>query len=119
MALGSIIIGAGTGGALMCILLFASYWMARGPAGAFATVAVVAFAGGLVSAAVVGGAVSRGLGSPFRRIMVATISVAGTAFIGILTTVADMLGGKAGLAVLGGLCLAAMLGARRLVGGPA
>lgn len=119
IALGSIIIGAGTGGALMCLLMFGSYWMVRGPQGAFATIAMVAFAGGLISAGIVGGAVSRALGSPLRRIMVAMIAVAGAAFVGVLTTIADMLGGRMGLAVLGTLCLAGILGARRLVAGPA
>lgn len=105
IALGSVVIGAGTGGALMCVLMLGSYWMVRGPQGAFATIAMVAFAGGLISAGIMGGVVARTLGSPLRRIMVATI--------------ADMLAGRIGLAVLGTLCLAGILGARRLVAGPA
>lgn len=118
MALGSIVIGAGAGGALMCLVLFGSYWMARGPESGFAVVAMLALAGGLVAAAVVAGVVARTLGTLFRRVMVAMIAVAGAAFIGLLTTVADMIAGKAGLLALAALCVGAMAGARRLVAGP-
>lgn len=119
MALGSIVIGAGTGGALMCLVLFGSYWMARGPQSGFAVVALLALAGGLVAAAVVAGSVARALGTVLRRIMVAMIAIAGAAFIGLLTTVADMIAGKVGLLALAALCLGAVVGARRLVAGPA
>lgn len=119
MALGSIVIGAGAGGALMCIVLFASYGMPRGPQGAFATIAVLAPAGGLAAAAIVGGTLARTLGSTMRRIMVAMVSVAGAAFVGFLVIVADMLAGKMGLLALAALCIGAIAWARRLVAGPA
>jgi hypothetical protein len=61
--------------------------------------------------------VGRPLGA-WRRLVVAMIAAAGTALVGVLTTAADMAGGRAGLAVLGGLCLAAILLARRVLLAP-
>ena len=108
LAVGSIVVGAGAGGVLMCLVLAASYWMIRSSDSRFVTVAGLAGAGGLVAAAAVGAVVSRGLGTPWRRVIVATISVAAAALIGALTTLADMIAGKTGLLVLGGLCALAI-----------
>ena len=103
----------------MCLVLFATYFMVRTPDGRFAPIAGLALSGGLATAALVAARIARALGSVMRRIMVAMIAVAGAAFIGFLTTAADMLGGKAGLAVLGALCIGAIASARGLVAGPA
>ncbi len=99
----------------MCLVLFATYFMVRTPDGRFAAVAGLALAGGLATAALVTGKLARPLGAPMRRIMAGVIAVAGATFVGFLTTVADMIAGKAGLAVLGALCIGAIVWAKRLV----
>jgi hypothetical protein len=112
-ALAAIVIGAASGGALLCTVLIAAHDMPRGVDTPFADIVLAAAAGGLTVAAGAAGLVGRGLGA-WRRAVVAMIAAAGTALVGVLTTAADMAGGRAGLAVLGGLCLGAILLAARV-----
>ena len=111
--LAAIVIGAASGGALLCLVLISAHDMPRGVDSAFADIVLAGAAGGLTVAAGVGAIVGRSLGA-WRRIVVAMIAAAGTALVGVLTTAADMAGGRAGLAVLGALCLGAILLARRI-----
>jgi hypothetical protein len=106
--LAAIIIGAAAGGALLCAVLVAAHDMPRGVDTPFANIVITAAAAGLTVAAAVAGTIGRSLG-PWRRIVVAMIAAAGTALVGVLTTAADMAGGRTGLAVLGALCFGAIL----------
>ncbi len=112
-ALAAIVTGAASGGFLLCIVLVAAHGMPRGVDSAFANIVLLAAAGGLTVAAGVASLVGRTLGG-WRRAVVAMIAAAGTALVGVLTTAADMAGGRLGLAVLGGLCLGAILLARKI-----
>ena len=107
-ALAAIVIGAASGGALLCGVLFASYGMPRGVDTPFATIVLAGAAVGLISAVAIAGMVGWSLGA-WRRIVVGVIAAAGTALVGVLTTAADMAAGRLGLAVLGAFCLAAIL----------
>jgi len=109
--LAAIVIGAASGGALLCTVLVAAHDMPRGVDTPFANIVLAAAAGGLTVAAAVAGLVGRSLGA-WRRAVVAMIAAAGTALVGVLTTAADLAGGRAGLAVLGAACLGAILFAR-------
>lgn len=112
-ALAAVFIGSATGGAVVCLVLLASYWMTRGPDTPFATIAVLGAAGGLVAGAIVGWTLARSL-PVWRRAVVAMIAAAGTTLVAVLTTAADIVGGPAGLAVLAGLCLLVIVGAYRI-----
>ncbi len=112
-ALAAVFIGSATGGAVVCLVLLAGYWMPRGPDTTFGTIALLGAAGGLVAGAIVGWTLARSL-PVWRRAVVAMIAAAGTALVGVLTTAADIVGGRAGLAVLAGLCLLVIVGAYRI-----
>jgi len=112
-ALAAVFIGSATGGAVVCLVLLASYWMPRGPDTTFGTIALLGAAGGLMAGAIVGWTLARSL-PVWRRAVVAMIAAAGTALVGVLTTAADIVGGPAGLAVLAGLCLLVIVGAYRI-----
>lgn len=111
--LAAIVIGAASGGALLCVVLIAAHGLPRGVDTAFADIVILGAAAGLVLGAGVAGVVGWSLG-PWRRLVVGMIAAAGTALVGVLTTVADIAGGRGGLAALGVLCLAAILLARRI-----
>lgn len=102
----------------MCLVLFSSYFMVRSPDQGYAAMLALAGGGGLVAAAIVAAAVAHRLLTPWRRVIVATIALAAAAFIGMLTTVADMLAGRIGLLALGGLCLLAIGAAWRFLLAP-
>jgi hypothetical protein len=112
-ALAAILSGAAAGGALLCLILAAAHDMPRGPQTAFADIALAAGAAGLSLAAAVGALLAWRLGV-FRAAMVGMVAVAGSALIGIFTTLADLLGGRAGLLVLAALCGGAILVTRRV-----
>jgi hypothetical protein len=112
-ALAAVLIGATAGGAVLCLVLLSTYWMTRGPDSTFAQIVVLGGAGGLIAGATVAWAVGRALGT-WRRATAATVAAAGTAFVGVLTTVADMVGGPGGLIALAALCIMAMVAAYRL-----
>jgi len=114
-ALAAIVIGAASGGALLCTVLIAAHDMPRGVDTPFATIVLAAAAGGLTAAAGVAALVGRRLGA-WRRAVVGMIAAAGTALVGVLTTGADLAGGRAGLAVLGAVCVGAILVAARVFG---
>ena len=122
--------GSATGGAVVCLVLFVFSGLAlplAGPAGAAvgpgaaAPVAplmpaygpALAAGGGVLAAAIVAWAIARPLDSLFLRAALAMMAVMGTALVAAATMPAHMYFGRAGLAVLAALCLAAIVVARR------
>ena len=112
-ALAAIVIGAGSGGAVICAILIAAYGMPRGPQSAFADVVLGGAATGLAAAAVAGFLAARRLGA-WRSLLVAIIAVSGAALVAVLTTVADMAAGRPGLLTLAVLCAVMIAAAARL-----
>ena len=112
-ALAAIVIGGASGGALLCLVLAATHGMPRGTDTPFARLAIGAGAAGLALAAVTGFVLARPLGV-WRSAVSSMVAVAGTALVGVLTPVADMLGGTFGLLVLAVLCVAFIAVAWRL-----
>ncbi len=111
--LAGISIGGAAGGTVVCLGLAAFYPQRLAGDPAFADLAIGAGAAGLLTAALVALAIARSAG-PWRSMVAAMAGVSGAALITVLTTIADQVGGRAGLFVLGGLCVATILGARRL-----
>lgn len=113
-ALGSAVIGAASGGAVLCLALLA-YAPNRGaPATNFLPV-LVAGLGGLAAGGIVAWALSRPLGNVWRRAMVTMMGVMGSAVVGGFTVPAHGTWGAWGLAGLFVLCLVAIGVARRLL----
>jgi hypothetical protein len=112
-ALTAIVVGGGSGGALLCLALAAAHGMPRGPDTTFANIAIGAGVAGLTSAAGIGFALARPLGV-WRAAVSAMVSLAGAALVGVLTTAADIAGGIVGLLVLAALCIGVSFGAWRL-----
>ena len=106
-------IGAASGGAVLCLALLAYAPDPRQPA-ANALPVLVAGCGGLAAGGLVGWALARGLGSPLRRAMVAMMGVMGAAVVGGFTVPAHGLAGGWGLGGLFTLCLTAIVLAGRL-----
>ena len=94
-------------------MLVAVHDMPRGAETAFAGVLLATAAAGLGCAALVAFTIARALGV-WRAAGAAMSGVAGTALVVVLTTPADIAAGRIGIAVLGIVCLGAMLLARRL-----
>lgn len=112
-ALAAIIMGAAAGGGLCCLILVLAHDMPRGPNTRFADIALGGAAAGLSFAAAVGFVLARRLGV-WRSAMTAMISVAGAALVGVLTTAADIAGGRFGLIVLAAMCISAIVLAYRV-----
>jgi hypothetical protein len=110
----SIVAGSAAGGAVICLVLFTA--TSRGPAGMPAVVPALAGAGGLAAGALVAWSLSRPLRNLYYRAALAMMGVLGTALVGAVTVPVHVLAGRWGLAVLGGLCVAALAFARRLFG---
>lgn len=100
-------IGAASGGAVLCLALLAYAPDASRPA-ANAVPVLVAGAGGLAAGGIVAWALARTAGNPLRRAAVAMMGVMGAALVGGLTVPAHGIAGAWGLAVLFALCLAAI-----------
>ncbi len=107
-------IGAASGGAVLCLALLAYAPDPRQPAANALPVLVAGF-GGLAAGALVAAALARGLGSPLRRAMVAMMAVMGTAVVGAFTVPAHSAAGAWGLGVLLALCLGVILIAWRVL----
>ena len=114
VALAGVVIGGATGGAIVCLVLTALHDATRGSP-VYLNLLFLGGAGGLIAAAAVAWTVGRQVGNPFRRAMVAMVAVAGAAFVGALTVVADAAAGRAGLLGLTAACLAALGLAYRLL----
>ena len=112
-ALAAIVIGAAAGGALVCGVLIAVHELPRGADTPFAGIILGTGAAGLGCAALVAFTIARALGV-WRAAGAAMTGVAGTALVVVLTTPADIAAGRLGLAVLGALCVGAMILARRI-----
>jgi hypothetical protein len=112
-AIAAIVTGAATGGAFVCAVLIAAHDMPRGAETPFATIVLAGAAFGLALAVGTAGWIGRSLGA-WRRIVAGMIAAAGTALVGVLTTVADIAAGRIGLGFLGALCLAAIVIVRRI-----
>ena len=112
--LGSALIGAASGGAVLCLALLAYAPDRSTPAANFLPV-LVAGLGGLAAGGIVAWALSRPLGNPWRRAMVTMMGVMGSAVVGGFTVPAHGAWGAWGLAGLFGLCLAAIAAAWRLL----
>ena len=114
VALGSALIGAASGGAVLCLALLA-YAPDRGaPAANFLPV-LVAGLGGLAAGGIVAWALSRPLGNAWRRTMVTMMGVMGSAVVAGFTVPAHGAWGTWGLAGLFALCMAAIAAAWRLL----
>ncbi len=115
--LAGIVVGSATGGAVVALVLFAmsGYDLVRPSAGAGPLMPAVgpalAGGGGVLAGALVAWAVSKPLGNAFRRAAMAMMAVMGTALVAGATLPAHQLAGRAGLAAVAALCLAAMLAA--------
>jgi hypothetical protein len=113
-ALGSALIGAASGGAVLCLALLAYAPDRSTPTANFLPV-LVAGLGGLAAGAIVAWALSHPLGNAWRRSMVAMMGVMGSAVVGGVTVPAHSAWGAWGLAGLFALCLAAIATAWRLL----
>jgi len=113
-ALGSALIGAASGGAVLCLALLAYAPNPSAPAANFLPV-LVAGLGGLAAGGTVAWTLSRPLGNPWRRSMVAMMGVMGSALVGGFTVPAHGAWGTWGLAGLFALCMAAIAAAWRLL----
>jgi hypothetical protein len=115
--LAGIVVGSATGGAVVALVLFAmsGYDVARPSAGAGPIMPAfgpaLAGGGGVLAGALVAWAVSKPLHNAFRRAAMAMMAVMGTALVAGATLPAHQLAGRAGLAAVAALCLAAMLAA--------
>ncbi len=116
--LAAVVIGGAAGGAVVCLGLVAFYPRRLAADPAFADLAIGAGAAGLLTAALVALAIARPAG-PWRAVVAAMAGVSLAALLTVLTAVADQAAGRLGLLVLAGLCVAIILGARRLFLGPA
>ena len=119
-ALAGIVVGSATGGAVVALVLFAMSGSgpARPPAGAGPIMPAIgpalAGGGGALAGALVAWAVARPLRNAFQRAALAMMAVMGTALVAGATLPAHELAGRAGLAAVAALCLAAILVARRV-----
>jgi hypothetical protein len=97
-------------------VLVASYDVLHGSVTGESLVSLVglAGAGAFAGGGAVAWAITRPLGSVWRRIVVTMMTMMGTALALFLTTAADMLGGRTGVALLGLSCVGAMALAYRL-----
>jgi hypothetical protein len=116
-ALTSIVAGSASGGAVICLALFAA--TTRDAAPMPALVPAVAGVGGIAAGGLVAWSLGRPLGSLYYRAVLAMMGVFGTALIGALTVPAHLVAGRWGLAALGVACVAAIAGSRRLLLGRA
>ncbi len=102
--------GSASGGAVVCLALFTATAGASGPIpGAFPLLAGL---GGLAAGALVAWSVARPLENAWYRAVLAMIGVFGTALIGALAVPAHVVAGRAGLAALAAVCVAAIVVAR-------
>jgi len=113
-AMGAVAIGAATGGAIICLVLFALHESPR-TGTMFFNALFAGGAGGLLAAAGVAWMLARLVANPFRRAMTAMVALAGAAFVGALTVVADAAAGRIGLLGLAGVCVAVMAWVGRLL----
>jgi hypothetical protein len=107
------VVGGGSGGALLCLVLVAAHGMPRGPDTAFSRIAIGGLATSMTSAIGIGFALARPLGV-WRAAVSAMVSLAGAALVGVLTTAADIAGGVVGLLILAALCIGVAFGAWRM-----
>lgn len=115
-ALGAVAIGASTGGALVCLVLFALWGMTRGPQSPFAGLIVTGAFSGLVAAVAIAWTLSRPLPA-VKRVLACGMAMAGTMLVVLLTTLADTLLPRYGLLILAVLCVALIVVAHRLFHG--
>ena len=113
-ALGSAVIGAASGGAVLCLALLA---YRPDPADPTANAAPVLAAGlgGLAAGAIVAWSLARNVGDVWRRTSVAMMGLMGAALLGALTMPVHRSAGTAGLLLLFAVCLAIMAAAWRLL----
>ena len=107
-------IGAASGGAVLCLALLGYRPTPADPAENAAPV-LLAGLGGLAAGAIVAWTLSRDVGDRWRRTTVAMMGVMGAALLGALTVPAHSAWGSRGLAVMFGLCLAAIAATWRLL----
>lgn len=112
-ALTAIVVGGGSGGALLCLVLAAAHAMPRGPDTPFSRIAIGGLAASMTCAIAVGFALARPLGV-WRAAVSAMVALAGAALVGVLTTAADIALGRAGLLILAALCVGVASGAWRI-----
>jgi hypothetical protein len=113
-ALGSALIGAASGGAVLCLALLAYAPNRAAPAANFLPV-LVAGLGGLAAGGLVAWALARQLGNPWRRAMTTMMGVMGSALVGGFTVPLHGAFGPLGLGGLFALCLAAIAAAWRFL----
>ncbi len=111
-AIGSVVIGAATGGAIICLVLVALHESPR-TSPSFLNALFAGGVGGLLAAGLVAWLLARSLVNPLRRAMTAMVALGGAAFVGALTIVADAAAGRPGLLGLTGLCVVTMAWAGR------
>lgn len=116
VALAAVVHGTAAGGALVCVLLFATYPMLRGAGsiGPRADILLLAGLGGLGAAVSVAWFRARGL-EPWRRAMAGAVAFGGAIVVAMATMPADLLWPRWGLLALAGLCGGASLWTRRAV----
>lgn len=108
----SIVAGSASGGAVICLALFAAASESRvGMPGVFPALAGV---GGLAAGGLVAWSLSRPVQNLYYRSVLAMLGIFGTALIGALAVPAHVVAGRWGLAVLGALCVLGIGIARRL-----
>ncbi len=98
---------------MICLALFTATARASGGAPLPGALPLVAGAGGLAAAFLVGWTLSRPLANLYYRSVLAMLAVFGTAVIGALAVPAHVLAGRTGLAVLALACVVAIFLARR------
>ena len=108
----SIVAGSASGGAVVCLALFAA---TAGDTRVVPAIApALAGAGGLLAGALVAWSLGRPLANAYYRAVLAMLAIFGTALIGALTVPVHVLAGRWGLAGLGALCVVAVGLARRI-----
>ncbi len=116
VAVAAVVHGTAAGGALLCLLLFATYDVLQGTGtlGRRADVLLLSGLTGLAAAVGVAWFRARGL-EPWRRAMAGAVAFGGAMVVAMVTMPADLLWPRWGLLALAGLCGGASLWARRAV----
>jgi hypothetical protein len=115
------VIGSAAGGAVVALVLFViSGYTLAAPAATSSPVMpaigpALAGAGGAAAGALVAWTVSKPVRSAFQRAALAMMAVMGTALVAGATLPAHQLAGRAGLAVVAGLCVVVIVVARRIL----
>jgi hypothetical protein len=115
------VVGSATGGAVVSLVLFVMSGHALPASSATGSPVMPAIgpslagAGGAAAGALVAWAVSKPVTSAFHRAALAMMAVMGTALVAGATLPAHQLAGRAGLAVLAGLCVVVIVVARRVL----